>query len=71
MRDWRLVRTKRLLGIEHEAAKLSGHTTTYDPKRPWDSVIKAITTNRGWWHDELEETALMLLGRTHTLSQFG
>jgi uncharacterized membrane protein YgcG len=64
-------RTKRKLSIEYDAAQKSGRhfNSTYDPTRPWDAVYKDMITDRGWWHDQLEEPSLMLLGRTTTLDQ--
>jgi hypothetical protein len=60
---WPRIRLR--LETAHQVAASAGHTTPFDPLRPWNYTILMSMEDTKGWHIEVEETSLLLASRSH------
>ena len=68
----RLEQTERLRRIgadELEAATKAGGTHSFDKKKPWEWVWDKLVHDQAFWHQELEEPALLILSKSAKVPQ--
>jgi hypothetical protein len=68
MRQEQMERTRRRLSDEHAVATTSGHTTKFEPSRPFAMVYAEATKETSWWKKEVEDPCMLLLTKTAKLS---
>ena len=63
-----LPRMRLRLDAAHTVATNAGHTTPFDPVRPWNYTLMAAIEDTKWWHIEVEEPSLLLVSRSQSLA---
>ena len=58
MRKMQFERIRRRLAKEHAEVTKVGLAHDFDPKRPWDLVIKEAAVDRDFWHKEIDRKVL-------------
>ena len=64
-----VMRTKRAGQTALDQAKAAGGTHPFNPKSPWDWVLRTAAQDAQFWRKELEEPALLILTHVANLSE--
>ena len=65
-----MVRVRRRLEMEYEAARAKGESHPFDPARPWNETFKALCLSEDkWWFENVKEPCGFIYTKTEAPAQ--